>query len=220
MNVQQQFLKKGHRYRPGGSYKKTSITIHSTSNSESTAQNERAWLDNPSNTRQASWHYVAGEDVIIQAIPDEEEAWHCGKSEGNKHSIGIELIESGNRAAVIENAADFVAEKMKEYDFSIDDIYRHFDWTGKDCPRILIDPACIQEPMAWDYFLDLLERHRKEGDIVEKRYQTIAELPEYGKSTIEMLVEKGFLSGREDNLDISEDMLRVFVVLDRAGLFK
>jgi len=48
--VKNDYLKDGHSKRPGGRYKKKSLTIHSTANRQSTAENERAWLDNPSNT--------------------------------------------------------------------------------------------------------------------------------------------------------------------------
>ena len=89
MNISKQYLSSGHRNRPGGTYQKTSITIHSTGNLHSTAQNERDWLDNPKNTRIASWHYVVDEKEVIQAIPDNEPAYHCGLSKGNKYSLSI-----------------------------------------------------------------------------------------------------------------------------------
>lgn len=158
----------GHRLRPRGSYTITSITIHSTGNPNSTADQERRWLDNPSNTRDAAWHYVAGENIVIQAIPDNEEAWHCGVSYGNKHSIGIELIESGNRKAVIETAAEFTAFLLKEYNLKISDIKRHFDWTGKNCPRILIDKNHIYNNMNWEYFLSKVKEYLNGDEMVEK----------------------------------------------------
>ena len=82
MEIIQDFLNKDHRCRPGGNYNKLLITIHSTGNPYSTARGERNWLDNPTNTREASWHYVVDETEVIQAIPDNEEAWHCGDTNG------------------------------------------------------------------------------------------------------------------------------------------
>ena len=113
--LKEDILKKGHRRRPGGRYSKASITIHSTGNSSSVAKGERAWLDNAENNRDASWHYVVGTGTVIQAIPEEEEAWHCGKTEGNRHSIGVEICESGDRRSVLETAAVFVADLLKKY---------------------------------------------------------------------------------------------------------
>ncbi len=218
MKIEQQFLKSGHRVRPGGNYRKDSITIHSTGNPKSTAQNERGWLDNPSNNRDASWHYVVGEGIVIQAIPDTEQAWHCGHSTGNKHSIGIEIIESGNRAAVLETAAQFVAQKMKEYRIPLDGIKRHYDWTGKNCPRILIDKNYIINGMDWNWFLGLVKKY-KEGvqtmpETAEKRFQTVEELPDWAKETVMKLVQEGKIADG-NNLNFSMDMLRTIVILSR-----
>lgn len=158
----------GHRLRPRGSYTINSITIHSTGNPSSTAEGERKWLDNPSNTRSAAWHYIAGEGIIIQAIPDNEEAWHCGSSYGNKHSIGIELIESGDREKVLETGAEFVAYLLKKYHLTINDVKKHFDWTGKNCPRILIDKNYIKQNKDWNYFLGKVKKYMDGDEMVEK----------------------------------------------------
>lgn len=53
----------------------------------------------------------------------------------------------------------------------------------------------------------------------ELRFNTIEELPEWGVPTIQKLVERGLLQGTGNNLDISADMLRMFVINDRAGLY-
>ena len=117
--VSTEILRVGHRVRPGGHYTKTSITIHSTGNAGSTAENERAWLDNQSNDRAAAWHFCVGNKKVIQAIPEDEEAWHCGKPEGNKHSIAIEIIESGDRTQVLNTAAEFTADLLKKYGWEL-----------------------------------------------------------------------------------------------------
>ena len=50
---------------------------------------------------------------------------------------------------------------------------------------------------------------------MEKRYNTVDEIPDWGKKTIQKLVDKGCFAD-PDRLDISEDMLRVFVIIGRA----
>lgn len=159
MNISKQYLSSGHAKRPGGNYTKTSITIHSTGNLHSTAQNERDWLDNPKNTRIASWHYVVDEKEVIQAIPDNESAYHCGMSKGNKYSISIEICESGDRRKTLLNVAQFVAMKLQELGLTIYDIKRHYDWTSKVCPRILIDISHIKGGMDWKWFLQEVENN-------------------------------------------------------------
>ena len=159
MNISKQILSPRSSKRPGGNYTKTTITIHSVGNMKSTAQNERDWLDNKSNTRDASWHYVVGEDTIIQAIPDNEEAWHCGVTAGNRHSLSVEICESGDRRQTLFNAAQFVAAKLKELGLTINDVKRHYDWTSKNCPRILIDRSFIKGDMDWKWFLQEVENN-------------------------------------------------------------
>lgn len=50
-------------------------------------------------------------------------------------------------------------------------------------------------------------------------YNTINEVPDYGKETVQKLVDKGFLKGDTKGLALTEDMLRIFVVNDRAGFY-
>lgn len=167
--LKQNFLSLNHRVRPSGKFSKISITIHSTGNTGSTAQNERDWLDNPANTRTAAWHYVVGAGIVIQAIPDIEKAWHCGEESGNRFSLGVEIVETGDRHAVLETAAEFVADKLTEYNWTLKDIKKHYDWTGKNCPRILIDKAYIKDGMDWAYFIGRVEYYLKGDDeVVEK----------------------------------------------------
>lgn len=53
----------------------------------------------------------------------------------------------------------------------------------------------------------------------EKRYNTLDEVPEWGKETVKKLLNNGALQGSETGLNLSEDMLRVFVVNDRMKLY-
>lgn len=54
----------------------------------------------------------------------------------------------------------------------------------------------------------------------EVRYQRFEEIPEWGKPTVEKLMKLELLKGDENgNLDLSHDMLRIFVIEDRAGLY-
>ncbi len=54
----------------------------------------------------------------------------------------------------------------------------------------------------------------------EVRYKYYEDMPDWAKPTISKLVRKGFLKGTGDGvLDLSEDMLREFVVDDNAGAY-
>lgn len=154
------YIKNNHRVRPGGSYNKVEICIHSTGNPESTAKNERAWLDNPSNQRQASWHLCIDEKDCICAIPLKEEAWHCGNNNGNKYSIGIEICESGNRQKTLERAAELVVQLMKEYNIPLSKVKRHYDYSSKSCPAILM----ANNWQGWKDFIKLIQNKMTTND--------------------------------------------------------
>lgn len=52
------------------------------------------------------------------------------------------------------------------------------------------------------------------------RYNKLSEIPTYYRKTIEKLINKGVLKGTDKGLDLSEDMIRMFVINDRAGVYK
>lgn len=123
--------------RPGILMKPEYITIHSTANPKSTAMNERDWLVNNLNKGSASWHIVIDDKEAIEAIPISEVAYHAGNAAGNRNSIGVEICESGDREKTLENAANLVAKLLRERGWGVDRLRRHYDWSGKHCPRIM-----------------------------------------------------------------------------------
>ena len=59
--------------------------------------------------------------------------------------------------------------------------------------------------------------YEEEDDVM--RYQKLSEIPSWGKETVEKLMDKGIIQGNTKGLDLSEDMLRILVYNDRAGLY-
>ena len=53
----------------------------------------------------------------------------------------------------------------------------------------------------------------------EKKYNTIEEIPDFGKLTIKKLVAKKLLAGDGTGLGLKYSDIRTYVILDRAGLF-
>ena len=51
------------------------------------------------------------------------------------------------------------------------------------------------------------------------RYNTVAECPSWAQKTIQKLIDKGYLTGNGEGLDLSYDMIRMLVIQDRAGMF-
>ena len=51
------------------------------------------------------------------------------------------------------------------------------------------------------------------------RYNTMAECPDWSRETVQKLIDKGYLGGDGQSLDLSRDMVRILVIQDRAGSF-
>ena len=67
-------------------------------------------------------------------------------------------------------------------------------------------------------------KERKELDAVEarveKKYNTVDDCPEWARDTVKRLSASGILAGDGSGFALTEDMLRLLVMIDRAGVFK
>ena len=60
----------------------------------------------------------------------------------------------------------------------------------------------------------------KGGEDDVNRYHYTADIPDWGRATVQKLLDKGYLTGKApDDLDLSDDMIRLLVVNDRAGMY-
>ena len=139
--------------RPGTKRRIKSIVVHNTANPNSTAQNERDYLVNPTNTSSTSFHMVVDENEIVEAIPVNEIAFHAGSTKGNKEGIGIEICESGNYEQAEENAVQMIAYLMKTYDIPLSQVKTHQDCSGKECPRLILG--------HWGNFIERVDKAYK-----------------------------------------------------------
>ena len=57
-------------------------------------------------------------------------------------------------------------------------------------------------------------------EVEEVRYNTVSECPAWARETVQKLVDREYLNGTGEGLDLSADMVRMLVILDRAGAFK
>lgn len=189
--------------RPAQAMSATTITIHNTGNTSSTSQNERDWLTNPTNNRTASYHIVIDEIQAIECLPLTENAWHSGDgstlTSGNRTSIGIEICESGNYQKTLENAVQLVAKMLKERGWGVDRLRRHFDWSGKICPRLMYDSG---KWTGWDDFKKRVQNVLTPVVIV-KPTKTI---PQVAKERI--YAENGVLKRCDGNYKISATDVR------------
>ncbi len=196
------------------------IVIHYTANNGDTAKNNCKYFEIVN--RQASAHYFVDENSIWQCVEEKDVAWHCGAKKyysacRNSNSIGIELCSRKDKNGkyyfkdeTIKNAIELTKELMKKYNIDINHVIRHYDVTRKVCPE-----PFVRDETKWHDFLNELVEKEEE----EMRYQKIEEVPEYAKSTIQKLIDKKILNGNDKGLDLSEDMVRMLVMNDRAGIY-
>ncbi|MEQ8155680.1 MAG: SH3 domain-containing protein [Clostridiaceae bacterium] len=109
----------------------------------------------------ASAHYLVDHDSIIQALEDNWYGWHLGDKinprVGNNNSIGIELCVNMDNdfSKTLENGIALTKYLMKKYDISAENVIRHYDVTGKICPKMMI----WDKPYLWNYFKASLENN-------------------------------------------------------------
>ena len=172
-----------------------------------------------------SAHYFVGHASegaeIWSSVPEADTAWHCGaktykhRSCRNANSIGIEMcchqrpdgtwyIDEETMAAAAELGRDILAR----YAIPMDHVLRHYDVTGKLCPRPLIDEG------AWADF-----KQRLEGEEEMTYYKTIGDVPADYRPAVQKILDKGALQGYGDGtINVSEDLCRTVTILDRLGL--
>ena len=173
---------------------------------------------------EASAHYFVGHASegaeIWQSVPEADTAWHCGAKTyrhpkcRNANSIGIEMcchrkpdgtwtIDEETLAAAAELGRDILAR----YGIPMYHVLRHYDVTGKLCPRPLIDEG------AWADFKKRLEEETM------TYYKTIGDVPADYRPAVQKLLDKGALKGYGDGtINVSEDLCRTVTILDRLGL--
>lgn len=102
-----------------------------------------------------------------------------------------------------------------------------FSWGGDwgsfpDCPHIQWDAGgkWTDSMILQGKLPPEMPPFREEKEVAEMRYETMEQCPGWAKETIRDLTEKGWLAGDGEGLDLSHDMVRLLVILHRAGVFQ
>lgn len=86
---------------------------------------------------EASAHFVIKDDHCLQCVPIIKQAYHCGHPTGNRTSIGIEVIPENAKGKFSDKSIQTVKELLSL--FPPKPLARHYDWSGKDCPKYYLD---------------------------------------------------------------------------------
>lgn len=131
----------------------TRIVVHNTAN-DAPAGNEISYMR--SNDNEVSFHAAVDDKEIVQGVPFNRNAWHCGdgNGKGNREGIAVEICYSksgGDKFIAAErNAAEYIAYLLKVHGWGIDKVTKHQDYNGKYCPHRTLD-------MGWQRFLGMVQ---------------------------------------------------------------
>lgn len=128
------------------------IVVHYTANPGTTARQNRNYFAGlaESHKTSASSHFIIGlEGEIIQCIPCDEIAY--ASNERNSDTIAIECCiadESGKfNSKTYQSLVHLTTWLIGRYDLEMEDVIRHYDVTGKNCPKYF-----VEHPGAWEQF--------------------------------------------------------------------
>lgn len=135
----------------------TWIVVHYTGSLASAKATARSMVRrcNSKSARKSCSHVIIDAGAIVSCVPLSREGWHVvpgenpGCAASNRNSIAVDLCEKkintkSKRAAdndwyfeeaTLDNGARVVAELADQYAIPMSNIVRHYDVTGKACPR-------------------------------------------------------------------------------------
>lgn len=131
--------------RPGTALEKIrGIVVHYTANPKSTAIQNRNYFEGlkDSGASKVSSHFVIGLDgEIVQCIPSSEISY--ASNERNVDTLSIECCHSDETGKfnkdTYKSLVHLTAWLCCEFNLSPDDIIRHYDVTGKNCPKYYVE---------------------------------------------------------------------------------
>lgn len=148
-SIKEKLITKNPKTRPGTKISVKGVVIHWTANTGKGADSENHYTYFNRGLVYASAHYFVDKDQILRIIPENEMAYHVGAtsyktkkygSYPNNAMIGVEMCvnSDGNFKETYKKAVWLVADILKRHKLGVDDLERHFDITGKDCPKMFV----------------------------------------------------------------------------------
>ena len=163
-----------------------------------------------------------GEEVDFASLDNLRATWDNKRHTGTSFSAPV----FAGMVALVQDF--FISKTGKQLSYEnllqfIKDNCIDVDEEGKDAKSgyglfILPDPNSINISKYTE--VEGEDKIMNEENKNSKIYKTLNDIPDWGKSTIEKLINKNALKGDENgNLNISNDLLRTLVIHDRLGLY-
>ena len=145
--------------RPGDPLEQVNgIVIHYVGNPGTTAEQNHSFFQNLARTGEtyASSHFLVGlEGEVLLNVPLNEIAYCSNQRNGD--TISIECCHPDDtgefNAATYDALVRLTRWLMEEYGLDTSQVLRHYDVTGKVCPK-----SFVERPEAWEQFLRDLEQ--------------------------------------------------------------
>lgn len=155
--ITQNFLPVNEYSRPGDALPQVNgVVVHYVGNPGTTAKQNRSYFANLATTHEtyASSHFLVGIDgAVIQCVPLNEISY-CSNHR-NADTIAIECCHPDDTGKFTQETTEALIRLLnwliETYDLEREDILRHHDVNGKECPRYF-----VRNPEEWDAFLDQL----------------------------------------------------------------
>ncbi len=209
--------------RPGRKIKPKALVIHWTANRDRGANaiaNRNYFENHPQNKVSANW--IVDDREAVLCVPEDEMAYHVGaksyparaRSElsayPNDCTIGVEICVNADAdfATTYRNAVELAAEILARHGWGIDRLWRHYDVTGKDCPRFFVADATAREfgfesaAAGWAKF-----RQDVQTELVAKGVEAVFSdiAGHWAQRTIEEAAKIGLVAGGTDGLFHPDD---------------
>ena len=145
--------------RPGtASGEITGIVIHYTANPGSTAKQNRDYFNGlkETHTTKASSHFIVGlKGEIVQCVPTWEIAY--ASNQRNKDTVSIECCHPDESGAftkeTYQSMVQLSAWLCQKFGLNENDVIRHYDVTGKICPKYF-----VENEEAWKEFKENVKK--------------------------------------------------------------
>lgn len=179
----------------------TNIVVHYTANPGTTAQQNHDFFEGLKDTHvtSVSSHFVVGlEGEIIQCIPTVERAY--ASNQRNFDTVSIECCHADETGKFNDGTYNSVIQLCAwlccKFNLQATDVIRHYDVTGKNCPKYF-----VENPEEWDKFIqdvaDYIKDHAVEK--TKEEHDTYYGIGEEGVTPIPSTTVDGTQEDTQDN---------------------
>lgn len=156
-SIEQKLIHVNPKTRPGTKLTAVrGVIIHWTANTGKGSDADAHFRYFDKGSVYASAHYFVDDHKILRIIPENEMAYHVGAnsyktskygSYPNNSLIGVEICvnQDGNFKEAYKRGVWLVADILKRYKLTINQLDRHYDITGKACPLFFTSDTAAKQ---------------------------------------------------------------------------